>query len=73
MLKRIGAISLLFCYKQVKIKVLDVIMEFFLCAILISVKSKYSSCSGSCTGQLNINNNVYVLFLRYILAYILYI
>jgi hypothetical protein len=60
MLKRIGAISLLFCYKQVKIKVLDVIMGFFLCAILISVKSKYGSCSGSCTGLIKNYNNVYV-------------
>lgn len=67
MLKRIGAISLLSCYKKVKIKVLDIIIGFFLCAILISVKSKYSSCSGSCTGKLKFNNNVYVFFLISIL------
>lgn len=63
MLKRIDTISLLFCYKKVRIRVLDVIMGFFLCVVLISVKSKYSSCSGSCTGKVKFNNNVYVSFL----------
>ena len=32
----------------------------FVCVSLISVKSKYGSCSGSCTGLININNTLYV-------------
>jgi len=34
---------------------LNLIIEFFVCATLISVKSKYSSCSGSCTGFIKLN------------------
>ena len=30
---------------------------------LISVKSKYGSCSGSCTGLMNLNNNIYIFIL----------
>ena len=32
---------------------------------LISVKSKYGSCSGSCTGLININNNYYIIYYVY--------
>ncbi|KAL2156927.1 hypothetical protein VTH06DRAFT_2108, partial [Thermothelomyces fergusii] len=28
-------------------------MGFFVCVAMISVKSKYGSCSGSCTGFIN--------------------
>ena len=28
----------------------------FVCMTLIGVKSKYGSCSGNCTGLININN-----------------
>ena len=31
-------------------EVLDVRTGFFVCVAMISVKSKYGSCSGSCTG-----------------------
>ena len=32
-------------------------MGIFVCVALISVKSKYGSCSGSCTGLIKSNNN----------------
>ena len=31
--------------------------KIFVCMTLIGVKSKYGSCSGNCTGLININNN----------------
>jgi hypothetical protein len=34
-------------------EVLDVRTGFFVCVAMISVKSKYGSCSGSCTGFIN--------------------
>ena len=33
------------------------LLGIFVCVALISVKSKYGSCSGSCTGLINKNNN----------------
>jgi hypothetical protein len=33
-------------------------VEFTVCETLISVKSKYGSCSGSCTGLINHNKKV---------------
>jgi hypothetical protein len=33
-----------------KINILCLLLEIFVCVVLISVKSKYGSCSGSCTG-----------------------
>ena len=37
----------------------------FVCMILISVKSKYGSCSGNCTGLININYIPYILIYIY--------
>lgn len=56
MLKGDRSISLPFCYNSINIKVLSAIMGFFVWAPLISVKSKYGSCSGSCTGLIKKNN-----------------
>jgi len=54
MLKVVYAISLPFCTNLSEYKeVLDVRTGFFVCVAMISVKSKYGSCSGSCTGFIN--------------------
>ena len=34
----------------------NIFQYIFVCVTLIGVKSKYGSCSGSCTGLININN-----------------
>ena len=39
---------------------IGILTGIFVCLILISVKSKYSSCSGSCTGLITIKQLSYV-------------
>ena len=68
MLKGVGAIILLYCFKITKVnRFRKSLMVFFVCATLISVKSKYGSCSGSCTGLIKFN------ILKYILDFVVYI
>ena len=53
-----------------KREVLDVRTGFFVCVAMISVKSKYGSCSGSCTGFINDKQSkfykVKIMFLFYL-------
>lgn len=61
MLKGVGAIILLYCFKITKVnRFRKSLTVFFVCATLISVKSKYGSCSGSCTGLIKFNNLKYI-------------
>ena len=46
-------------------KIQTCIHMVFVCGSLISVKSKYGSCSGSCTGLININNTPYIYIYIY--------
>ena len=43
------------------------LLGIFVCVALISVKSKYGSCSGSCTGLININDNLIYNIFHYII------
>ena len=55
-------------------EVLDVRTGFFVCVAMISVKSKYGSCSGSCTGFINDKQSkIYKVKKKIILFYLFYL
>ena len=56
MLKIVSSISLLLYYvfTDANIWIMSDVVKIFVCGTLISVKSKYGSCSGSCTGFVKI-------------------
>lgn len=66
MLKGVHAISLLAVIIILKLG-FKIIMVYFVCVSAISVKSKYGSCSGSCTGLINSNTNYKLIYIKYIL------